>query len=381
MKIGLNATCINDKPTGAKQRFLGIYGELVKRLPEAEFVVYEPLDCRVGDWFGGAPNVSVRRTPLPSEGRARKFIKGLRYWNTALSQEPFDIFEGLNLPLVVAPTGRTLLTIHDIRGRRNDCGILERAANGVFLERSLKAADHVITVSEAMKREILQVFPGLPISVVYNGLDTQGFDAVFEIDQQAVRRKYDLPAEFILAVGHLERRKNYLRLVDSMARLRDQGRSCSLLIVGNDRGGNDRNERKAIEERINAADLSGCVKILTGLSDFEVRCVYKLCTLVVFPSSYEGFGIPILEAMAAGRPMVLSDIPAFREITENRGIYFPHDDTAAMASAIKKGISSSSDRGRLIKYGNERINAFSFNSLAAQLEGVYKSLVPRSLKR
>jgi glycosyltransferase involved in cell wall biosynthesis len=381
LKIGINATCINDKPTGAKQRFLGIYGDLVKRLPEAEFVVYEPLDCRVGDWFRGAPNVSVKLTPLPSEGRARKFVNGLRYWHTALSRERFDIFEGLNLPLVKAPIGQTLLTIHDIRGIHAESGILERAAYGMFLERSLRSADHVITVSEAMKREILQVFPGLPISVVYNGLDTQGFDAVFEVDQQAVRRKYDLPSEFILAVGHLERRKNYLRLVDAIARLRDQGRSCSLLIVGNNRGGKDRDERKAIEERINAADLSGSVKILSDLSDFEVRCVYKLCTLFVFPSSYEGFGIPILEAMAAGRPMVLSDIPVFREITESRGIYFPHDDIEAMASAMEKVLSSSSDRARLIEYGNERVLAFSFNSLAAQLEGIYRSLMPHSVSR
>ena len=378
MKIGVNATCVNDKPTGARQRFLGIYGELIKRLPEAEFVVYEPLDCRVGDCFGGAPNVSVRRTPLPSEGRARKFINGLRYWNSALSQERFDIFEGLNLPLVTAPTGRTLLTIHDVRGTRTEAGILERVANEIFLRRSLKSADHVITVSEAMKREILQVFPDLPISVIYNGLDIQGFGVVSEIDQQEVRRKYDLPAEFMLAVGHLERRKNYLRLVDAMAKLRDRGRYLSLIIIGNDRGGKDRGERKAIEEKINATGLSGSVKILRGLSDFEVRCVYKLCTLFVFPSSYEGFGIPLLEAMAAGRPMVMSDIPAFREITESNGIYFPHDDTEAMASAMEKVLLSSGDRARLIEYGNRRVHAFSFSSLAAQLEGIYRSLMPHS---
>lgn len=376
MKIGLNATCFNHKPTGANQRFIGIYGELIKRLSETEFVVYEPLDCRVGAWFQGAPNVSVRRTPLPSEGRTQRLINGLRYWHNALSQEGLDTFEDFSLPLVKAPLGQTVLTIHDIRGILPESGMLERAANWVFLERSLRAADHVVTVSQAMKSEILGVFPGLPISVVYNGLDTKCFDAVSEIDQQDVRRKYDLPSEFILAVGHLERRKNYLRLLDALARLRDQGRSCSLLIIGNDRG-----ELKAIEEKINAMGLEGCVKILSGLSDFEVRCIYKLCTLFVFPSSYEGFGIPILEAMAAGRPMVLSDIPVFREITESRGEYFPHDDTEAMASAMEKVLSSSSDRARLIEYGNERVRAFNFNSLAVQLEGIYKSLMPNSLNR
>ena len=310
MKIGLNATCFNDKPTGANQRFRGIYGELVKRLPETEFVVYEPLDCPVGAWFHGAPNVSVKRTLLPSEGRVRKLVNGLRYWQKALSQDGLDTFEDFSLPLVKAPTGKTLLTIHDIRGVRAQAGLLQRAANKVFLERSLRGADHVITVSESMKSEILGVFPSLSISVVYNGLDTHGFDTVFEIDQQEVRRKYALPAEFILAVGHLERHKNYLRLVDAMAQLREQGRSCSLLIVGNDRG-----ELKKIKERINAANLSGCVKILSGLSDFEVRCIYKMCNLFVFPSSYEGFGIPILEAQISRCPVVTSNKTCIPEIS------------------------------------------------------------------
>ena len=369
VKIGLNATCFNDRPSGAKQRFIGIYGELVKRLPEAQFIVYEPLDCGAGNWFDGAPNVSVRRTPLPSEGRVRRFVGGLRYWGNALSQEEFDLFEVSNLPLVKAPTGRTLLTIHDIRGMHSESGMLERAAYKVFFERSLRAANHVVTVSEAMKKEILGFFPEVPISVIYNGLDAYKFNDVAETDLKAVRRKYELPEEFVLAVGHFEKRKNYLRLVEAIARLRDRGRSCSLVIVGNNSG-----ERQAIEARVESENLSGCVKFLSGLSDLEVRCVYKLCSLFVFPSSYEGFGIPILEAMAAGRPMVLSDIPVFREITQDKGVYFPHDDVESMAIAIEKVLSSSSERARLVEYGNERVQDFSFPSLAAQVERLYRSL-------
>jgi glycosyltransferase involved in cell wall biosynthesis len=374
LKIGLNATCLNDRPSGAKQRFIGIYGELVKRLSDTEFVVYEPEDCRVGAWFDGAPNVSARRTPLPSEGRTRKYINGLRYWRTALPREGFDLFEALSLPLVKPPAGRTLLTIHDIRGMRAESRLLERAAYNVFFERSLRSADHVITVSEAMKRELLDYFPGTPISVIYNGLNAHVFDTVTESDLQAVRLKYGLAKEFVLAVGHLERRKNYLRLVDAMARLRDRGRSCSLLIIGNDSG-----ERKSIDERIKSSNLSGSVKILSGLSDLEIRSCFKLCSMFVFPSSYEGFGIPILEAMAAGRPMALSDIPVFREITQDTGVYFPHDDTEAIAFAIEKVLSSSTDRARLIEYGSERVQAFSFQNLARQMEDLYRSLISKSL--
>lgn len=370
MKIGLNATCLNDRPSGAKQRFIGIYGELVKRLPDAEFVVYEPVDCKVAGWFEGAPNVSPRPTPLPSEGRLTRLARGLGYWRKALPRDQLDVFECFNQPLIKSPTGRTLLTIHDIRRLYADWGPLERSIYRLALERDLKTADHVLTVSESMKQEIHDFFPGVPISVVHNGLDAEVFDSVAESDLQALRRNYGLPEAFVMAVGHLERRKNYLRLIDAIARLRDQGRVLNLVIVGNDSG-----ERKAIQDRIDSAKLSDNVTFLSGLSDLEVRCAYKLCSLFVFPSSYEGFGIPILEAMAAGCPMVLSDIPVFREITQNWGVYFPHDDVDAMASAIDAVLSSSSQRTSLINYGKERVQAFSFKSLAGQLESVYRELV------
>lgn len=370
LKIGLNATCFNDRPSGARQRFVGIYSELINRLPDVNFVVYEPSDCRVGEWFQGASNVSAKQTNIPSEGRTRKFLGGLGYWPSALKHEEFDVFERFNLPIVKAPTGKTILTIHDIRNVHPGKSTLERKAYETYIGMSLRAADHVITVSEAMKKEILGFFPGVPISVIYNGLDTNEFDVVTEVDLQSFRCKYALPSEFLLSVGHFEGRKNYLRLIDTMALLRDKGRSCYLLIIGNDSG-----LKRAVEERVESLNLSACVRILNGLSDLEVRCAYKLCSLFVFPSSYEGFGIPILEAMAAGRPIVLSDIPVFREITQNRGIYFPFNDIGAMADIIDLGLSSCSERARLIEYGIDRVMDFSFKSLAIQMEHLYRSLI------
>jgi glycosyltransferase involved in cell wall biosynthesis len=370
LKVGLNATCLNARPSGAKQRFVGIYSELLKLLPDAEFVIFEPIDCRVSEWFDGAPNVSARQTPIPSEGRAQKLMSGFRYWGDALAREKFDIFEGFNMPLVKSPTGRTLLTIHDIRGINPEYGVLSRTVFKTLLGRSINSADHVVTVSDAMKAEILKLFPGVPISVIYNGLDTRGFDSVAASDMLAVHQKFSLPEKFVLAVGHFEVRKNYLCLIDAVAMLRDRGHSCSLLIIGNDSG-----EGKAIEARVAALNLSGSVQILSGLSDLEVRCAYKLCSLFVFPSSYEGFGVPILEAMAAGCSMVLSDIPVFREITENRGVYFPHDDVEAIASAMEKVLTSNNERERQIRYGYERVEAFNFKSLAEQLVSLYKILL------
>src|SRR5262249_36150905 len=155
-------------------------------------------------------------------------------------------------------------------------------------------------------------------------------------------QKYALEDEFILAVGHLERRKNYLRLIDAISRLREGGCHSSLVIVGNDSG-----SKNAIEHRIASKNVSNHVKILSHVSNYELICLYKLCGLVVFPSAYEGFGIPILEAMAARRPIVLSDIPVFREITQNRGVYFPYHDVETMAEAIHNVLHSQCERARL----------------------------------
>ena len=367
MKIGLNATCLNDRPSGARQRFVGIYGELIKCLPDSEFVIYEPSDCRVGSWFGGATNVSVRQTSIPSEGRVQRLIGGFRYWSAELTHEKFDFFESFHLPVIKAPTGKTLLTIHDIRGINSEHGVLSRAIYKTILGNSIRAVDHVITVSETMKHEIHKYYPDAPVSVIYNGLNAHGFDGVTESSMLAVRQKLELPEDFLLAVGHFEERKNYLRLIEALSILRDRGCACSLLIIGNDSGGRD-----ALEKKVESLNLSRNVKILSGLSDLEVRCAYKLCSLFVFPSSYEGFGIPILEAMAAGCPMALSDIPVFREITQNQGIYFPYDNVELMAHAIEKALSSSADRSRLIEYGNQRIKDFNFKNLATQIVSLYK---------
>jgi glycosyltransferase involved in cell wall biosynthesis len=361
---------MNNMPSGARQRFSGIYGELIARLPEAEFVIYEPVDCKVSSWFSGAPNVSARPTPIPSEGRVRKQISGWHYWRSHLQAEGFDFFEMFSLPLVKSPGGRTLLTVHDIRGLHPVSGLLERTAYKLLLKKSLQAADHVITVSESMKNEISDVCPGIAISVVYNGLDLASYQSIPETAMLAVRQRYDLPQDFVLTVGHFEVRKNYLRLVEAMARLRDRGLSFPLVIIGNDSG-----FRHKVAAQIHSTGLDRSVKLLSGLDDLEVKCLFKLCSLFVFPSVYEGFGIPVLESMAAGRPMVLSDIPPFREITEDRGVYFPHDNVELMANAIEKVLSSNSERERLVAYGRQRVQSFTFHNLAAQVENLYRTLM------
>lgn len=370
MKIGLNATCFNNRPSGAKQRFIGIYKELFKYLNNDEFIVYEPSDCNISQWFKNPENVIFKKTPLMSDKRLQKYFVGLNYWPKIFKSEKFDVFEGFHLPLVSSPTGHTILTIHDIRGMVLNGSWRERIMYKVALEKSLKDANHVITVSESMKSEILEFYPQTPISVIYNGIDIESFQNISKLELLKVHETLNLPKEFLLAVGHFEKRKNYLSLIDALSKLHKDGRLISLVIVGNDSG-----EMSKVKEKVEALSLSNYVVFFNGLSDLEVRCIYNLCKLFVFPSSYEGFGIPILEAMASKRPIVLSSIPVFLEITEGQGAYFKYDDPDSMANVIEKVLSSQTEINRLVEYGSRRVYDFSFKKISIDLASIYKSLV------
>lgn len=367
MKIGLNATCLNDRASGAKQRFIGINRALFALLPGDEFFVFEPADCAIRSWFGQHPNVRFVRTPLLSHSRLQKFLLGLAYWRSALRDRPLDLFEAFHLPVVKAPRGRTLLTVHDVRFLRDPSPA--RAAYRLVLERSLHAADHVVTVSQSMRREILELFPRLSISVVYNGIDVASFTSLSDAQVRAVQADLRLPPDFLLSVGHFEERKNYPGLLRGLAELHARGRQVHLVIVGNDSG-----ELAHIRELAASLRLARHITILDGLSDLQVRCLYRLCSLFVFPSRYEGFGIPVLEAMAANRPFVLSDIAVFREITEDRAIYFSPDDPASIAATVDRVLSSPGEQEQLIAYGSKRVHDFRFENSAAALAALYRQM-------
>ncbi len=372
MRIGLNATCFNDRPSGANQRFSGIYGTLIRRRPDIEFVIYEPADCSVARWFDGAPNVLTRRTPITSTGRIARRLRAPAYWRSAFARDRLDLFETFHLPLIKSPDCPTLLTVHDIRQVLPGVPWPKRVLYGAVLNRSLRRADHVVTVSDTMKQEIRALQPKAAVTTIYNGIDIEAFGGVAEADAAETGRRFGLPPGFVLAVGHLEARKNYDGLIRAVRQLRDSGRPISLAIVGNDGG-----EGPRIRAEIGRLGLSEHVAILQGVSDKELTELYAWSGLVVFPSRYEGFGIPILEAMAARRPLALSDIPVFRELTEGQGAYFPPDDSAAMAAVIEGILSSPVEQERLVGYGDRRVRAFSFSNLAAQVEQVYRSLLRR----
>jgi glycosyltransferase involved in cell wall biosynthesis len=366
MRVALNGTCFNSRPSGARQRFIGLYNALIKRLCDVEFVIYEPQDCKFSGWFEGAGNTEFLSTPIPSMGRVSKFLCGMNYWRRAYRREKFSIVESMNMPFVKPESSVTILTIHDIRGIYSDHNWISRQIFRAILLESLRSAEKIITVSEAMKDEILNFYPLGNVSVVYNGFDLDKAHTVTIENCRQFLHKHRLSGGYCLAVGHLEKRKNYINLIRAIAVLRARGLDCRLLIVGNDSG-----ELHHINATISKFNLERRVTVLSNLSESELRCAYAMAELFVFPSTYEGFGIPILEAMSANIPMALSDLSVFREITQNRYIYFSPQSVEDMAFSIETCLTSSSLRGEMMTYGRKRIMDFGYESLAEKMSKIY----------
>jgi len=367
LRVGLNGACFTNLPSGANQRFLGIYGQLAILAPQIHFTIYTLPGSVLPQQFPRLDNVELVEVPIAGQNRLTRYFQGCFIWENYLKEGQLSIFEQFHLPLVKLPQGSTILTIHDIRALVSKHNPFARAIGQMVFSKAIQEANHIITVSHAMKKQILEFFPDARISVIYNGFEPRDLPDAPQLDR--FRKKYSLADEFLLSVGHLEARKNYSRLIEALAVLRDRGRSLFLLIVGNDNG-----EGGKLRNLIASRGLSSQVKVLNGLSHEELQCAYVLSRLFIFPSSYEGFGIPILEAMATGTPMILSDIPVFRELTENQGLYFSPDDTGELADKITYILDSNSEQNRITSYGTQRLQGFRFSSLAKQVTELYVSL-------
>ena len=366
MKIGLNATCFNDRSTGAKQRFIGLYGSLFSQMPETEFIIFEPSDIKMESWFGNHKNVTFKQTGIPSSGRLKKFFFGLNFWKRILAKEEIDYFEGFNLPSIQNSYGKTIHTIHDIRSTYRKFSSWEHIISRPIHIFSLKRVDFIITVSETMKREILELKPNSDISVIHNGLDQKSFAELHQDTVDRVKKDLKLPSDFILSVGHLEHRKNYLNLIEGIKILKDSNFRIPLVIVGNDSG-----TKSKIDKKISEYDLHDLVRIYNNLTDIEVQALYRLSKLFVFPSIYEGFGIPILESMAMNTPLILSNIDVFKEITQNKGIYFDPYDPSDIARCIKETLMDENLIQEIKDYGSRRVKDFDFDNLSREFKNFY----------
>jgi len=277
-------------------------------------------------------------------------------------------------PLILPSRGKKIVTVYDLCFLEYP-HLSDDESRRVFtskIEQSLHRADRIITISHFSRKQILERFSvdKNKIHVTHLGIDLNFWREVDQEETDLIRTKYNLPSSYLLFVGAQEPRKNIVNLIEALKIVQSKYRSIPLVLAG--REGKD---SANVLARIKKHDLKQWVYMTGYLNDFELRNIYRLATAFVFPSLCEGFGLPLLEAMASGIPLLTSHAAALPEVCQDAALFFDPMQPESMAEMIIRVLKNADLREDLIKKGDKRVLDFSWESTAEQTLSIYRSLV------
>jgi glycosyltransferase involved in cell wall biosynthesis len=362
--------------SAAAQERAGL-GRYAARLGQALLALGVPLTAFINDPRESRLAPPLSSLPTRSVHLARKPWR-LRAAATYFGGPSLDfIFEGTQvyhatehlLPrLKRVPS---VFTLHDIAYLRYPQYHLLQ--NRLFLRwmmpRFLRQADHIIAISESTRRDALQHYRLDPakIGVIPEGVEPRFTSAVEAKQLDAVRRAYDLPARFILFVGTIEPRKNLPTLLEAYAALRSKHPDVGLVIAGG-KGW----LYQSFFDRLTALGLPNVVKLTGFVTDEQLPALLNAAEVFAFPSHFEGFGLPPLEAMACGVPVVCSNASSLPEVVGDAGLLVPPDDSRAWVEALDRVLSNPGLRLELRGRGLARARQFTWEAAARQTLAVYQ---------
>ncbi len=291
-----------------------------------------------------------------------------------LIRDGVQLFHGLSgeLPMGIRRSGiRSVVTIHDLIFMRHP-EFYHWADVKIYTQKfrqTLREADRIIAISECTKRDIMELggVSEQKISVIYQSCAHRFTAEVTAEQRQSVCHQYGLPAHFILNVGSIEARKNILLAVKALPLLPDD---VGLVMVGRHTPYTDRIIRYADNHQ-----LSHRLHILHGVPDAHLPALYAAAEAFVYPSVYEGFGIPIIEAIRQGLPVVACTGSCLEEAGGPDCRYVSPTDTEALAEALRLSLVGSDEREDRIRRSQQYIRRFEGDSVAQQMNELYGELL------
>ena len=310
-------------------------------------------------------NVSLTRLPLRERWQTIAWHRlRLPLW-ADLAAGGVDVFHSPDFVLAPVRSARSIVTVHDLTFVvRPECAAASlRRYLSRMVPRSVHRADRVLADSKATADDLMRLYdvPAERLDVVYSAADPR-FRPLPPAEAEALLAGLDVPRPFLLTVGTLEPRKNLSRLIDAFLSL---DLPQQLVVVGARGWLYGDLLAKLAQPRIVAPD---------HVSDDQLVALYNLAEAFVYPSLYEGFGLPPLEAMACGVPVAVSNVSSLPEVVGQAGLTFEPEDTGAIAAAIRRLVDDAGLRAELRAAGPEQAANFSWEASARQLKGIYESL-------
>jgi glycosyltransferase involved in cell wall biosynthesis len=352
VRIGIDATLIRpDRLTGVERHAFSLVRELARIAP-GEIVLFARPDAPPA-----LADLDLETHVAPVTYRLAVDQGWLPF---AALRARVDLLHTLAFPTPVLWRGRSAMTVHDATPwlHTDTASVGMRLYYGPLYRQALSRAAAVFTVSAAARDDLVRA-TGVPrerVHVTPNGVEPHFFDA----------RVPDGPRDpYLLAVGTIEPRKNMGALLEAFRLLRREGRDLRLVIVG----------RQGWGQGLPLGDLAPHVRLAGTVPDDELAALYAGASCFVIPSLYEGFGLPLAEAMAAGAPCVASDIPALREVAGDVARYADPHAPETFATAIGAALDDRAGTPARAAAGRERAARFRWEATAEATLRVYRALV------
>lgn len=289
----------------------------------------------------------------------------------ALGKDNVDIYHGLSneLPLTIKGVCPTVVTIHDIIYRRFPQGYkaIDRKLYDFKYRRSARIATRVAAISECTKKDLVELYDIEPakIDVIY-----QGVDPIFTLDinseqRISLRQKYKLPEHFILAVGTVERRKNLMLAIKALPLL---PKAVKLVVVGRMRG----EYAGEVRSQITRLCLGERVMLLDKVPFAELPALYSTADVTSYTSRYEGFGLPVVESLTAGTPVIACTGSCLEEAGGEGAVYVAPDDIQGYADAAMHLLDDRVFHDKKARLGHRHVSAFSAENFAKATMACYK---------
>lgn len=376
MRIGFDGKRAVQNFTGLGNYSRYIVDILCQFYPENEYVLYAPKKRDNKRLDKLTKQYQQLLLSYPTTSFWKKLSSLWRIWGVTrqLEKEKIDIFHGLSneLPLNIHKSQiRSVVTIHDLIFLRYPQYYqpIDRKIYTYKFRKACENADKIIAISECTKRDIIKYF-GIPsdkIEVVYQGCDLSFTHPVTGEKKREVRAKYQLPDHYILNVGSIEERKNALSAVEALVMLPEH---IHLVIVGRRTEYTDK-----IERFIKENNLQERVHIISNVPFDDLPAFYQLAEIFVYPSRFEGFGIPIIEALYSNIPVVAATGSCLEEAGGPDSIYVHPDDVKGMADAFKQIYSDPAKKKNMIEKGLKFARHFSEEKQAEEILNIYKKLM------
>jgi len=377
MKIGINALSLAEPKVGVHYYIINLVKHLIAVDSTNQYLIFITPEMKGN--FAEFQNLCVIRV-----GQARKLSFLCRVFKEQffipflLRKHQIDIYHCLDhiLPIFI-PTRHAVVTVHDLTflsyKKMHSWGTRLYFPN--FIEASLKKAERIICVSETTKRDVVSYYgvPTQKIKVIHHGIGSH-FHTYYKSNNDSrvkeVKQRYNIEHDFFLFVGTLEPRKNILTLIRAFYDLGELRTKYNLVIAGK-KGW----QFSEIFELVGELSLEDRVVFTGYVPDDVLVSLYNGARIFVYPSYYEGFGLPPLEAMACGTPTIVSNTSTLPEIVGSSALQVDPNNVKQLKQAILKILTDRKLEKNLIKKGLQNAKKFTWHKSASEMLNTYNQLL------